>query len=335
MHLYLDSRGAFLGIKEGLFWVKPKDRPPADFAVRTVQSIYLAKGVRVSTDALLLALEHDIPVLLQDRLGRTVGQVWSGHYGSIATIRKHQALFVQHPAGWQWMSQTLAAKLAAQVALLQQVGETYGFDRDQQQAMHQHVQATLQQLQQRFAQWQPPIPFDASVIAAQFRGWEGTASRSYFFALSQLIPSEYGFNGRAQHPAKDRFNATLNYLYGILYSRVQTSLMRAGLDPFMGILHADRYNRPTLVYDAIEPYRPWADAVALALFQPSAMPLSYFQPGPKEGLWLHTQGKQQVLDAFHHFLHQKISYQNRQRQRRHCLEIDATRLAQQLKTFQP
>lgn len=335
MHLYVDSRGAFLGIKEGLFWVKPKDRPAVDFAVRSVQSIYLAKGVRVSTDALMLALQHDIPVLLQDQLGRAVGQVWSGRYGSIATIRKQQALFVQHPAGWHWMSQTLAAKLAAQAALLQQQGETHVFDSTQKQAMHQHAQATILQMQQRFVQWQPSVIFDPAVIAVQFRGWEATASRSYFFALSQLIPTEYGFKGRAQYPAKDRFNATLNYLYGILYSRVQTSLMRAGLDPFMGILHADRYNRPTLVYDAIEPYRLWADTVALALFQPGAMPVAHFQLGPKEGLWLHTQGKQQVLDAFHTFLHQKIPHYNQQRQRRHCLEIDATRLAQQLKTFQP
>lgn len=60
-------------------------------------------------------------------------------------------------------------------------------------------------------------------------------------------------------------NALLNYGYGILYGSIQVELIKAGIDPYIGVLHRDNYNKPVLVYDIIELYRTWIDEVVFSL----------------------------------------------------------------------
>lgn len=73
------------------------------------------------------------------------------------------------------------------------------------------------------------------------------------------------FKERSQHPARDMVNALLNYGYGILYGSIQVELIKAGIDPYIGVLHRDNYNKPVLVYDIIELYRTWIDEVVFSL----------------------------------------------------------------------
>ena len=77
--------------------------------------------------------------------------------------------------------------------------------------------------------------------------------------LNYYIPAEMRFEARSQHPAKDIVNAMLNYGYGLLYNKIEGSLIKVGIDPYVGILHRDDYNRPVLAYDVIELYRVWVD----------------------------------------------------------------------------
>mgnify|MGYP000282241421 CR=1 FL=1 len=115
MQVYLDSYGAFLGVRHGMFFVKPKGAEGRTLPVREVKAIFLSKGVRVSTDALQLAIQEDIPVVLTDGLGRATGQVWSGQFGSISTIRKQQALFSMHMDGLQYVAGLLQRRAAMQL----------------------------------------------------------------------------------------------------------------------------------------------------------------------------------------------------------------------------
>jgi hypothetical protein len=53
--------------------------------------------------------------------------------------------------------------------------------------------------------------------------------------------------------------AVLNYLYGVLASEITIALYAVGLDPILGILHADKDGRASLAYDLMEPARPILD----------------------------------------------------------------------------
>src|SRR4029077_70303 len=60
-------------------------------------------------------------------------------------------------------------------------------------------------------------------------------------------------------------NAILNYLYAILEAEARIAALAVGLDPLLGLLHADRSNRDSLACDLMEPIRPMVDQYVLGL----------------------------------------------------------------------
>ena len=58
-------------------------------------------------------------------------------------------------------------------------------------------------------------------------------------------------------------NAMLNYLYALLESEARLAIAALGLDPGLGMLHADTQARDALACDLMEPVRPKVDAYLL------------------------------------------------------------------------
>jgi CRISPR-associated protein Cas1 len=55
------------------------------------------------------------------------------------------------------------------------------------------------------------------------------------------------------------------------------ALTSAGLDPFVGFLHVDRPNRPSLALDLMEEFRPWlADRLAVTLINRQQVGVEHF-----------------------------------------------------------
>ena len=67
--------------------------------------------------------------------------------------------------------------------------------------------------------------------------------------------------------ATNPINALLNYVYALLESESRLALLAAGLDPTLGVLHADQRNRDSFALDAMEPIRPAVDAFVLDLLE--------------------------------------------------------------------
>jgi hypothetical protein len=62
-------------------------------------------------------------------------------------------------------------------------------------------------------------------------------------------------------------NAILNYLYALLEAETTIACHAVGLDPTLGIVHADVRGRDSLSLDLIEPNRPNVDAYVLELLE--------------------------------------------------------------------
>ena len=58
-----------------------------------------------------------------------------------------------------------------------------------------------------------------------------------------------------------------NYLFACLESEARLALLAHGLDPTLGVLHADQRNRDSLALDAMEPVRASVDAFLLDLLE--------------------------------------------------------------------
>ena len=341
MQLYLDSFGAYLSVQNGMLAVRTRSGGTRLFALRSVGAVLMTRGTALSADAALLAVEHDIPVLLIDaNTHYPLATVSGARPGSIATIRKNQAVFARSADGFAWVAAQIAEKIARQRQLLLRLAETPAAS----PAFRATVPSTeriLTSLEQEFVQWKAPGnagwgAADMESVAGRFRGQEGTASRLYFQQLAAYLAGHTDFSGRQKRPAYDPFNALLNYLYGMLYTSVHLAMLKSGLDPHLGILHADQYGAaPTLVFDAIEPYRPWADEVAVHLVLGGSITESSFEPDPEDrGLWLGSAGKTAVIEAMLEFLQTTAAYDRRMVRRGVHIDFDAQKLAVFLKGWQ-
>ena len=318
MHLFLQTYGCSLQLEDGRFVVYAQNEktyvPPGK-----VKSISLGKGARISSDAVLLAIEHEIDLLFTDGTGMPQGRVWSIKYGSISTIRKNQLEFIFSSSAVEWVKAQLAYKMENQLALL------FTLDPAQLKAKNVIKRAinALEDHKQKLLQIKGSLVAD---IAPSIRGWEGAASRRYFEALSVSLPVLYQFERRSKKPAEDKFNALLNYGYGMLYGKVEGALIRAGLDPYVGVFHRDDYNRPVLVYDVIERFRIWVDYVVFQLCQEDVFPEECFVKR-NGGIWLEGLGKRILIQSVNDYLAEVVRLNDQDRSRKHHIQIYCHQLA--------
>lgn len=104
----------------------------------------------------------------------------------------------------------------------------------------------------------------------ELMGHEGMSAVSYWQGLSMVLDDKVDFSHRITHKADDVVNASLNYGYAILYSRVQYHAVKAGLSLHISFLHALDDIKPTLVYDLIEEFRAFVvDRTIFTMFNQS------------------------------------------------------------------
>jgi CRISPR-associated endonuclease Cas1 len=76
--------------------------------------------------------------------------------------------------------------------------------------------------------------------------------------------------------AANPVNAMLNYLYAVLESETRLAIAALGLDPGLGVLHADTPSRDSLACDVMEPVRPNVDAFVLKWFSNETLRREWF-----------------------------------------------------------
>ncbi|MEZ5040692.1 MAG: CRISPR-associated endonuclease Cas1 [Saprospiraceae bacterium] len=319
MHIVLNSFGASIRRHHSLFEVSTAAGKQA-LHPRDVESISVSKGARISSDAVLLAIENEIDVLFVDGLGHPQGRVWSVKYGSISDIRRQQIEFLYSAQAVDWVKEMVVEKINNQIAMLLAL-KTAEDDR-----LNRIIHDAINSLEDYKAKARKARGESVSDVAPSLRGWEGAASRKYFRVVSEALPDDYKFETRSRQPATDPFNAMLNYGYGILYGKIEGALIKAGIDPYVGIFHRDDYNRPALVFDVIEKYRLWVDYVVIHLCLQKAMSEECFrQEG--QALMLDGLGKRIVIQSVNDYLAEIIAIKGLERSRAEHIQREAHQLA--------
>lgn len=146
-------------------------------------------------------------------------------------------------------------------------------------------------------------------------GVEGVCARTYYQALRHCFPEPWNFSGRNRRPPLDPVNSLLSWGYGVLLARVFSASVQAGLDPYLGFLHATEPYRPNLVLDLMEEFRPVVvDHAVISLIQSDILGTEDFQSSPdEEGVWLGVMAKKLFLGELERRLRTPILYpaQNR------------------------
>ncbi len=289
-----------------------------DLSPMKVESIIISNKAMISTQAISLALENNIDLVFLDKYGFPIGRVWFSKMGSTALIRRKQLEAANNEQGIRFVIDMVKQKLNNQIAFLKKLKYARPEKKELFEAPVHTIQGSLEALSH------DQINLEDS--RALIMGLEGAAGRAYFSCISKIMTEKFQFKGRSRRPALNPFNAALNYCYGVLYSKVEKACIIAGLDPFVGFMHTDNYNKKSLVFDLIEPFRIFADQVAVYFFTGKKAKDEYFDQQPFS-CTLNTKGKPVVIDALNRHLEEKVRYRKRNVKRKYLISHEAHKLA--------
>ncbi len=325
MDLILNTFGTSLSKENGNFLVVHKDGKQS-ISPDGIKSILISRGAQLSSDAAMLAIQHEIDVLFLDHSGDTIGRIWSSKYGSVSTIRKGQLEFSFSKDAVVWIKEVVAQKVENQQAMLLSMMEDDAVLCEKVLAANRK----LDDYRSKILQVEGDVVPD---VAASLRGWEGAASRIYFETINRFLPEDVKFLGRSQHPATDLVNCMLNYAYGILYGKIEGALIKAGVDPYVGVFHRDDYNRPVLVFDVIELYRIWADYVVFSLAMQQVVTDDFYSVKSDGSYWLENLGRRIVIQSMNDYLEEVVMMGGMERSRQVHIDLYAQNLAQKFKRY--
>jgi CRISP-associated protein Cas1 len=298
MQLVINTFGASLRRKGERFIIRAGSKKLTASAHK-VQSILITTAVFLSSDAIALAVANKVDIVFLEKTGDPIARIWPPRMGSTAAIRRRQLEAAQGPEGLALAREWIASKVRHQLEFMEELRLRRPERGDVFDGPMAAVRSSLAQLE--------AVTGTLDEQRGRLLGLEGSAGRSFFACLGQLVPEPYHFQGRSRQPARDGFNAMLNYAYGVLYSLVDRHCICAGLDPFIGFLHTDNYNKTSLTFDLIEPFRILAERATLLLFTGRRVRSEFFEEVPG-GVALSKDGRAEFLPYYNKRLDRTVKY---------------------------
>ena len=321
MELILNTFGAYIYQQDRMFKVKTEEKQ-ALLSPEKIERILVTNAVTFSSDAVLLALESNIDIIFFDKYGDPRGRVWHSRPGSTITVKRRQLELSQDEDGVRLALRWVIQKLNNQKDFLTELANNRkGEKKEFILKKRDFIKSKIPVVEN--------IKGDIEEVRGQIMGNEGVCGRNYFAALSHIMPSQYAFSGRSHRPAGDYFNAFLNYGYGVLYSIVERAILIAGMDPFIGFIHADNYNKKSLVFDLIEPYRIIADKTVTYLFTGKQVKKECCREMTK-GFSLDKPGKELLIKSLNSRLDEVVHYKGKNHKVRDTIQLDFHEIAQNL-----
>ncbi|CAD7774265.1 CRISPR-associated endonuclease Cas1 1 [Candidatus Methanoperedenaceae archaeon GB50] len=320
MQLVINTRGSYLKKSKNCFLVRNEEKV-FEISVNKVDSILITTSAYITTDAVKFAVDNNIDIVFLDNFGDPFGRVWHSKLGSTTLIRRRQLETSSTARGFNMAKGWVEIKIDNQIAFLKDLKKNRPERRGE-----------IESHKRRIIELKNEISALRGVVEEkrdQLMGLEGMCSREYFEALALIMPERWRFNGRSRNPARDGFNCLLNYGYGILYSKVEKACIIAGLDPYLGIIHTDNYNKKSLVFDLIEPFRTHVDRTVVYLFSKKKVKDEFFDVVPG-GFVLNKEGKAVLIEAINETFEKKIPYRGRNVKIGKTIQYECHRIANSL-----
>ncbi len=299
--LYVMEHGCYLVDKGDDLVLRKKHEEIARFPMSALGIVYMQGiGMGVSCQAQAALADRDIPVIVSSS-GSIPAAVLTPVATGRASLRRLQAIRRDEPAMRDVGLRMLAAKVGNQAAVLKYFMKYRKRD-ERLYSNTNTVITTIHELQNRILD----VRSDGCSWRATAMGFEGKAAAAYWQQVRELVPGVLGFDGRTTRGATDPMNVCLNYVYGMLYGEVWRSVVRAGLDPYFGLMHGSERDNGSLVFDIIEEFRaPMADRFVLGLLGRG------FMPDVAEEGRLRGQSRLTLVRGFLRHWHKKITWRSK------------------------
>jgi len=247
--LYLMEHGYTLGKESQRLVVRTGQEEIQSIAAIKVDQIMVFGNAQITTQAMQFCLQEHIPIYLLSAHGRYYGTIDAF---STDPVLLHRDQFVR--AADPVFCLDLAREFVrGKIANCRIVLQRHTRKRDA-----PALQKAVSDLK--------AVRLDDADTLEQLRGFEGSAARCYFSAISNTLHPRWKFNGRVRQPPTDPVNAMLSYGYTLLFYNIYTFLRARGMNPHVGYLHPLRTGHPALASDIIEEFRAIVvDTVVLSL----------------------------------------------------------------------
>jgi len=312
MHLVINKYGTALRKSGDMIEISGKEQKRR-LPVKKISSLVIGTGIHISSDIVEIALKNNIDILFLDKFGNPYGRFWHARMGSTTRIRRKQLELSQNPDGVQFALQWIKKKLDNEIDFLQDISA-------RRTQLYRDIMRTIDSLKQCRKEISM-LRGTVNDVRGRTFGLEGSAGRMWWTMYSALLPKGYQFAERSRQPAKDEANALLNYGYGVMYGLVEKAVIISGLDPFIGFIHTDNYNKVSLVFDIIEQYRIWVEEAVLLLFSKRLMKKSHFTI-LANGISLNEEGKRIFIPHLFEYLETPRRYRGREVSRRDQIQLD-------------
>lgn len=302
----------------------------ADLPLLKLEQVVIMGNVSLTTPVMALLMERGIDVVFLTVHGKYRGRL-AGRGSGFGALRMHQYRAVTNErVALRMAKQLVRGKLLNQRTLL---ARFYAQERSPEMA---EAIARIDELGKRIARKQ---------AHNALRGIEGRGAAVFFKGLRALISTEWGFEHRARRPPPDPVNALLSLGYTLLGNVMYAAVAVTGLDPYLGFLHVERYNRPGLMLDLLEEFRPAVvDWVVLRVVREGLLQQDDFiyattvdAPLPVR---LKEEARKRYIAEIEHRLNTPVFYSRTQEHAtwRRCMELQARQVAQcvqSLADYQP
>ena len=320
MQIIINKYGSSIQKSGELFKIF-SDGKTTKISPKRVESIVISNGVSVSSDVVMMSLKNNIEIYIIDQYGNPIGRFWHARMGSTVKIRRAQLLSSMDTRGLKFGLQWINGKFENQIKFLKNMQNR----RTRLSAEIQNAVNSMLTIREKINILEGNIDDIRNTIL----GLEGAAGRIYWNIYGKFMSGGFEFKGRTFRPAEDEINAIINYGFGFLYRIVEKGIILSGLDPYIGFVHSDNYNKISLVFDVIEKYRIWVEDCIISMLSKKQLKKSYFE-NVSAGFYLNEEGKKAFIPTFNEYLDKTILYKNRNIQRRNVIQLDLQSFAKEL-----
>lgn len=304
MVLVIQEYGATVGKRSNCLCIKSSGEEK-EICADQIEELHIYPACSISADAIRLCVDKDIWILFLDKYGNPEGEILPFSGGCSPLYKRKQLLLTGNQVGVELCKEFLAKKLENRIRQLKQIlrnkrnGDTVLFLSTRIKRMEEEREKILEY---------PGNTMEEARDSLQ--GFEGAAGRAYFECISYLLPEGYQFSQRARN-ADDIYNCVLNYLYGILYAKIKKITYKCRLDPYIGIMHVDTYNKPTFVYDFIEGQRILCEELAFQICNNRQIGWKDMKREEK-GLRFTEEARKLLISKFYSCLRENCYYRKKQ-----------------------
>jgi len=261
----------------------------------------------IDREAVLMALEHDIPLFYVNGRGDTLGQT------TAENSRRHAVQLAQ-------AKHALMPEL--RIALAKKFVE--GRLKNQRALLRRlYRKRTIEGMERELAHMTRLIRnIKYAREIQELMGMEGNFARLYWPALGKMLLHDWVFDRRHRQPPPDPVNMVFSYLSAMLYRDMRHFVNRHGLHAGYGMLHATRDGHFGCVSDLVEEFRaPIAESLTINMFNNRILSSEMFDVH-KNTCDISNEGRRRLITHYEKWVGRMVTSQQTGRKAnwRHIME---------------